>query len=609
MHCSQDDDNMNDKIADTGQVNLDEDDEPKHYSDSLSNCDTQYDQSKVITSSNLNEDLNKKQQQQPEDISSLLLLLLPASSKHSLLFNDFEYWNRSIISTNNMDFDLNNESLSNTLALKSSHSSVSPSLSESLENAYYSRKCNLKNDSQSSGTGNDDDDDDQDDNNDDSDSNSKTDNTITTTYLIWDFNTNSFIEDKSKNEPADSVSSAIIRPDDSDAKQTKPLATSSSMAVSLASPTSSSSFSNLITTTRFLHSNHNSPNLQASQNIVPTTPICNSALAANLTNLNINNNKAFKPAELSSNNISINNNNNSLSPSVINSRSRNNSMSSNSSTSVVSKLKSWIGGGSSSNTTSSSNTSGEIAKKHNLDIGTNTSNLVKQATFNPPLSIDLTRKLKRPTNAPSALEYCNGKIFQGSVLEDWLMQTLDDYISNSLSHQSLIALANPAEITRSEHSLNTFEATPPTSVRTSILIENNEEEENDQAEQANGSKLHASLSRTVAKNKLNSESYKAAIQGSQTNMFGFESPSISIPTNDLQYYHNVNNTTSYIGGKRQEANFYVQQILTDLIALGVLEYESGFENAINKTFKSKSDYVWGKHFALDGKIKILNKIN
>ena len=235
----------------------------------------------------------------------------------------------------------------------------------------------------------------------------------------------------------------------------------------------------------------------------------------------------------------------------------------------------------------------------------NTNNLIKQATFNPPLSIDLTRKLKRPTNAPPALEYSNGKIFQGSLLEDWLMQTLDDYISNSLTQQSLIALANPMEITRSEHSLTgggTFEATPPTSVRTSILIEANDEEENDTDSMNYGNKLHqTTTSRTAAKNKLNSESYKAAIQGSQTNMFSYDSPSISIPTNDLQYYHNVNNTTSYIGGKRQEANFYVQQILTDLIAIGVLEYESGFENAINKTFKSKSDYVWGKHFALDGK--------
>lgn len=42
---------------------------------------------------------------------------------------------------------------------------------------------------------------------------------------------------------------------------------------------------------------------------------------------------------------------------------------------------------------------------------------------------------------------------------------------------------------------------------------------------------------------------------------------------------------SQLIAKRQEAKFYVQQVLTDLIALGVLEYDSGFENAINKTFK------------------------
>lgn len=39
--------------------------------------------------------------------------------------------------------------------------------------------------------------------------------------------------------------------------------------------------------------------------------------------------------------------------------------------------------------------------------------------------------------------------------------------------------------------------------------------------------------------------------------------------------------------KRQEANYYVQQILTDLLAIGVLEYESGFDNAINRTYKVK----------------------
>jgi len=563
MHCSQDDDIK--KLADTSQVNLDEKDDTKHYY-SLSNCDTQCDQSKVITSSNLNEDLQKKQRL--EQISSVISLL-PTSSKHSILFNDLEYWNRSIISTN-MNFFLNDDSKSNSIAPKNSHS-LSPSLSESLENAYYSRKCNLKNDFQSNGSGNDDDD--------DSESN-KIDNTITTTYLIWDFNTNSFVEDKSKSESSDLLPS---RPDDSDTDKPKSLGTSSSTAVSLASPTSSSSFSNLITTTRFLHSNHNSPNL-TTQPIIPTTVNYNSVTSNT-------NNKANKPTELS---------NISLTPSVVNSRSRNNSLSSNSSTSVVSKLKSWIGGTSSS----SSSNSNEITKKHNQEL-INTNNFVKQTTFNPPLSIDLTRKLKRPNNAPSVLEYSNGKIFQGSMLEDWLMQTLDDYISSSLNHQSLITLVNPVEITKSEHSLNIFEATPPTSVRTSVLIETNDEEEND-SDLANGAKLQTASSRTSTKNKLNSESYKAAIQGSQTNMFGFESPSISIPTNDLQFYHNVNNTTSYIGGKRQEANFYVQQILTDLIALGVLEYESGFENAINKTFKSKSDYVWGKHFALDGKSCLKN---
>ena len=50
--------------------------------------------------------------------------------------------------------------------------------------------------------------------------------------------------------------------------------------------------------------------------------------------------------------------------------------------------------------------------------------------FNPPLSIDFVCKLKRPSNLPNSLEYTNNQVFQGSVLEDWLMQSLDDHLNN-----------------------------------------------------------------------------------------------------------------------------------------------------------------------------------
>jgi hypothetical protein len=53
-----------------------------------------------------------------------------------------------------------------------------------------------------------------------------------------------------------------------------------------------------------------------------------------------------------------------------------------------------------------------------------------QLAYNLPLSIEFLRKLKRPANVPHLLDYTNGQVFQGSVLEDWLMQSLEDHISN-----------------------------------------------------------------------------------------------------------------------------------------------------------------------------------
>ena len=76
--------------------------------------------------------------------------------------------------------------------------------------------------------------------------------------------------------------------------------------------------------------------------------------------------------------------------------------------------------------------------------------------------------------------------------------------------------------------------------------------------------------------KLASESYKQAVQSGVDGMISMSAKS---------EVAEVGASNQVLGFKRQEAKFYVQQVLTDLIALGVLEYDSGFENAINKTFK------------------------
>lgn len=51
--------------------------------------------------------------------------------------------------------------------------------------------------------------------------------------------------------------------------------------------------------------------------------------------------------------------------------------------------------------------------------------------YNPPLSIDFVRKIKRPTSVPIALDYTSNQVFQGSLLEEWLMQTLDEHIHSA----------------------------------------------------------------------------------------------------------------------------------------------------------------------------------
>ena len=94
---------------------------------------------------------------------------------------------------------------------------------------------------------------------------------------------------------------------------------------------------------------------------------------------------------------------------------------------------------------------------------------------------------------------------------------------------------------------------------------------------------------------LKSESYKQAIDNNlwEPNEIGDNKYIASLGVNKSGQANtlktNINNQN--LAYKRQEANFYVQQILTNLLALGVLEFESGFENAINKTFKVRCFYL------------------
>ena len=98
---------------------------------------------------------------------------------------------------------------------------------------------------------------------------------------------------------------------------------------------------------------------------------------------------------------------------------------------------------------------------------------------------------------------------------------------------------------------------------------------------------------------LNSDSYKIAIENTtetndlldlieSNNNNNKNTITVASTANEFSSRSFANPLTTF-AYKRQEANFYVQQILTNLLALGVLEFESGFENAINKTFKVKEN--------------------
>ena len=258
-------------------------------------------------------------------------------------------------------------------------------------------------------------------------------------------------------------------------------------------------------------------------------------------------------------------------------------------------------------------------------------------SYNPPLSIDFVRKLKRPTNAPFSLEYSNAQVFQGSLLEDWLMSTLEDHILTAYQQQfnNCVKITPVSLNTTSNNDASTN--TNPTFTTNLLINDPNGLNSNSltslpgilttpsTATSSATSLVVDTISYSYIPNstvnesensefkKLNSESYKTAIQNASESAFelsdsntpssnntssGYQSQSFNKLNNNSvgnSVGSNHSNCSSSNGGgggsanslafKRQEANFYVQQFLTNLLAIGVLEFESGFENAINKTFK------------------------
>ena len=69
-------------------------------------------------------------------------------------------------------------------------------------------------------------------------------------------------------------------------------------------------------------------------------------------------------------------------------------------------------------------------------------NKKEQNMFNKPLSIEYIRKLKKPQSVPTALDLNNGlQSFQGSLLEEWLLQTLDEHIQTSIDQYQVFPAA------------------------------------------------------------------------------------------------------------------------------------------------------------------------
>ncbi len=106
-----------------------------------------------------------------------------------------------------------------------------------------------------------------------------------------------------------------------------------------------------------------------------------------------------------------------------------------SSVGVVSKLKSWF-------IKPATNPASPPITSHSLlptwapsssSFSSNPTNPMSENCnlMHQPLSIELLRKLRRPVHIPKQLAYSENQTFQGSQLEEWLMNTLDDYIASS----------------------------------------------------------------------------------------------------------------------------------------------------------------------------------
>jgi hypothetical protein len=348
---------------------------------------------------------------------------------------------------------------------------------------------------------------------------------------------------------------------------------------------SNSPSNNLITTTRFLHPVQSSASLENNSSSSLTVGASNLLLTPTTTRTSNNNN-----------------NNNDTSASV------------------VSKLKSWFKKPTNMNATSNQNNNNNNNNNSQLNranscgmeqTAVNLTSVSSSVLLHQPLSIDLVRKLKRPINIPYSLEYNSNQIFQGSVLEEWIMQALDDYIKNTPAifvpnlNNNLI---NMNELTSSTYNMNNSN-TPllGSQSQSSIVIENFEETYIINCDPTNNGSTTISKASCVMddrqasfvskiNNKLLTNSDSNLVDN-PTDEVMFDLPSntnnhnnnnINNTSNDTNNVNNNNNNNMSLNLnalRRQEANFYVQQILTNLIAIGVLEYESGFENAINKTFK------------------------
>jgi hypothetical protein len=262
---------------------------------------------------------------------------------------------------------------------------------------------------------------------------------------------------------------------------------------------------------------------------------------------------------------------------------------------------------------------------------TSPNNQNQMSNFFPPLSIDFVCKLKRPTHMPIALEFNRNQTFQGTLLEDWLMQSLDDHLANqqqffnankhnylsvdastntntdmlnssnskkliSNSVTSLLPDNNQCGISVQSTATNSATSLVVVDTLSYSYIPNASSTHDIENEYVNEQENQQQLDKMSSFYKnLNSDSYKIAIENTNESsdlLDLIDTNNNSSNKNAIQTLPNINNNnnqnlnaSSSYGYKRQEANFYVQQILTNLLALGVLEFESGFENAINKTFK------------------------